>query len=115
MPNVECRVPNEVIPTHSALGIRHSAFISRLILHPSAFILSVTLLAAFLRFSSLPRPPIWGDEAKTFMRSCGSFQQLVDTLATSDFAPLHYLLYWAIAQLTPLTPAVMRLPPAIAG
>jgi hypothetical protein len=68
-----------------------------------------------LRLTYLSRPPIWGDEAKTFMRSCGNFQQLVDTLATSDFAPLHYLLYWAIAQLTPLTPSVMRLPPAIAG
>jgi 4-amino-4-deoxy-L-arabinose transferase-like glycosyltransferase len=87
----------------------------RIIESPAFFLCILTAFAAVLRLTYLPRPPIWGDEAKTFMRACGSFQQLVDTLATSDFAPLHYLLYWAIAQLTPLTPTIMRSAPAIAG
>src|SRR3954466_6640820 len=85
------------------------------ILHPSSFILLLTLVGGFLRFAYLDRPAIWCDEAATFMRVCGTFQQLVDELVIAGFAPLHYLLYWWIRQHTPLTPVVLRLTPAIAG
>src|SRR5678816_1693795 len=87
----------------------------RFISQPAVIVSLITLFGAMLRVMRLGDPPIWGDEAKTFMRACGTFQQLGDNLATSDFAPLHYLLYWAIAQFTKLTPAIMRVPPAIAG
>src|SRR3954452_18321876 len=85
------------------------------ILHPSSLVLLITVLGGVLRFAYLDRPAIWGDEAATFMRVCGTFQQLVDELVIAGFAPLHYLLYCWIGQHTPLSPVVLRLTPAIAG
>jgi 4-amino-4-deoxy-L-arabinose transferase-like glycosyltransferase len=76
----------------------------------------ITLFGGGLRFLYLTKPDLWGDEAATFIRVCGTFQELVDVLAVRGlFTPLHYLLYWWIGQHTPLTPLVMRLPVAIAG
>lgn len=78
-------------------------------------VLGLTLLGGTLRFSFLDRPPIWGDEAMTYMRVSGTYQQMLDALQDWGFAPLHYELYWVTRQLTPLTPFMMRLPTAIAG
>ena len=78
-------------------------------------LLLITAFGAVLRLMYLGTPAIWGDEAAVFRRTCGSLQELFDQLKLTGFVPLHYLLYWAIAQVTTLTPVVMRLPPAIAG
>src|SRR5687767_8792576 len=74
----------------------------------------ITLLGAFLRFVSLDQPALWGDEAFTFSRVCGSYRQMLDILQTDGFMPLHYSLYWWIGQHWDLSPIVMRLPVAIA-
>jgi hypothetical protein len=78
-------------------------------------LLALTLLGGVLRFIYLDRPPLWGDDAFTFMRVCGTYQQMLDALQDWGFAPLHYELLWWIGQQTPLTPFMMRLVPAIAG
>jgi hypothetical protein len=83
--------------------------------HPAFVITLLTIVAGILRFSFMSRPPLWGDEAATYMRVCGTFQELRGELQIAGFGPLHYLLYWWIRQITPLWPWVMRLPPAIAG
>ena len=104
-------------------------------------LLLITLLGGGLRFSSLDQPTIWGDEAATFRRTCGTYAELLDNLRSDGFTPLHYELYWWINQGMPLWaksatvdekitydtalrlapgrvtmgPVVMRLVPAIAG
>ena len=104
-------------------------------------LLLLTLAGGGLRFLSLDRPDIWGDEASTFRRTCGTYGQLLDNLQDDGFVPLHYELYWWINQGMPLwpkavtnhgkttydsalrlangrvkmTPVVMRLVPAVAG
>lgn len=79
----------------------------------------LTVLAGVLRFLRLDQPAIWGDEAATFMRVCGTWPQLLIELQgeqyISGFAPFHYMLYWWIGQQTTLTPFMMRLVPALAG
>lgn len=88
----------------------------RFIVHHSSFIVvCLTLLAAILRFMFLDRPAIWGDEAMTFARVCGTWQQLLDELKIAGFAPLHYVLLWSVGRLTTLTPFFMRLIPAVTG
>jgi hypothetical protein len=78
-------------------------------------VLALTLLGGVLRFIFIERPPLWGDDAFTFMRVCGTYQQMLDALQDWGFAPLHYELLWWIGQQTALTPFMMRLVPAIAG
>ncbi|WP_428936730.1 glycosyltransferase family 39 protein [Fontivita pretiosa] len=102
-------------PGRWSLAIDWSSRPFRLAFHPSSFVVLLTFLAGILRLMYLDRPCLWGDEAATFMRVCGTWQELKEELAIAGFAPLHYLLYWSIAQFTPLSPVVMRLPPAIAG
>ena len=79
------------------------------------WLLAITILGAILRLAWLDHPALWGDEALTYGRVCGTFGQLLDKLEEAGFAPLHYELYWWIAQHARLTPVVMRLVPAIAG
>src|ERR1700733_7844382 len=88
---------------------------SRFIFHPAFTLLLLTLIGGILRFAWLSRPPIWGDEAATYMRVCGTFQELLHQLSIWGFGPLHYLMYWEIRQHTLLTPWMLRLPVAIAG
>src|SRR5258706_7109437 len=78
-------------------------------------LLGITLLGGVMRFSSIPRPPLWGDEPYTYSRVCGEFQEMLDVLQFDGFPPLHYELYWVIRQFRPLTPVTMRIVPAIAG
>ncbi len=76
---------------------------------------ALTLFAGVLRFSLLSRPTIWWDEAATYGRVCGSFQDLLGALQHDGFTPLHYELYWLIGRCVKLTPFVMRFVPALAG
>jgi len=80
-----------------------------------AVIVLLTILGGALRFSFLNRPPIWGDEAMTFMRVSGTYRQLLDRLEDDGFGPLHYQAYWLLRQWRPLTPFMMRLIPAACG
>lgn len=59
-------------------------------------LLLIVLLGAGLRLTRLDQPAIWGDEAATFGRVYGSYQELLDTNATDGFTPLHYELFWWI-------------------
>ena len=61
-------------------------------------VLLLTLIAGALRFSALDRPTIWGDEAATYGRVCGDYQELLDQLTDSAFTPLHYLVEWWVGQ-----------------
>src|SRR3954470_16243543 len=59
-------------------------------------LLLITLLGGALRFTRLEQPQIWFDEAATFSRVCGTYQQMLDVLQDAGFGPLHYHLYWWI-------------------
>jgi hypothetical protein len=91
-----------------------------------AILLAITLAGAGFRFVTLDRPPLWGDEALTYSRVCGSLDEMFDILRYDGFMPLHYELYWWLGhgmpighwQLTSpilLTPKVMRIIPALCG
>jgi 4-amino-4-deoxy-L-arabinose transferase-like glycosyltransferase len=75
----------------------------------------LTLVAAGLRLSFLDRPALWFDEASTFSRVCGTYDQLLERLRDDGFAPLHYELYWVMHRWTQMTPHMMRIVPAVAG
>lgn len=76
---------------------------------------AIILLGALLRFAWLDRPVLWGDEAATWARTCGTFREMLITNRGDGFVPLHYELYWALGKLWKLTTWRMRLVPAIAG
>jgi uncharacterized membrane protein len=78
-------------------------------------VLALTLLGGVLRFINLDYPSLIYDEAATYTRVCGTYQQMLGTLRTDGFVPLHYELYWLMGKVLPLTPFVMRLIPALAG
>lgn len=69
--------------------------------HYSALLLIIAA-GAVLRFWDLDSPPLWGDDAATWSRICGSYQEMLDALREAGFGPLHYELYWWIAQGMPL-------------
>ncbi len=102
------------------------------------YLLVLTIIAGVLRFVSLDRPTIWGDEAATYARISGTYSQLLEQLSDrSIFTPLHYQTLWWIKQGMPMwgkigehelkpshelipggvvmTPFMLRLVPAIAG
>ena len=79
------------------------------------FLVSLTALAGLFRFTYLDRPALWNDEARTYMRICGTYEQLLDLLRSDGFGPLHYEVDWSLAQRFHMTPFMMRLWPAIAG
>lgn len=100
----------------------------RLVVRPWMIVLALTLLGGVLRFAFLDRPAIWGDDAMTFMRISGTYQQLLDSLQDWGFVPLHYELLWWIRQGMPITstfklvpgginmtPTAMRFVPALLG
>lgn len=78
-------------------------------------LLLITLGGGAVRFHHLSFPAFWIDEAFTFSRITGTREQLYDVLKYDGFVPLHYELYWRLAQLTFMTPFMMRLIPALAG
>ena len=61
-------------------------------------VLLLTLIAGVLRFTALDRPAVWGDEAATYGRVCGTYQELLDQLTDSAFTPLHYVVEWWVGQ-----------------
>ncbi|HEX8324164.1 MAG TPA: hypothetical protein VF595_09645 [Tepidisphaeraceae bacterium] len=61
-------------------------------------LLLLTLVAGVLRFVALDRPTIWGDEAATYGRVAGKYEELLNQLADSSFPPLHYQLEWWVGQ-----------------
>ncbi|HMO25028.1 MAG TPA: hypothetical protein PKB10_02055, partial [Tepidisphaeraceae bacterium] len=65
-------------------------------------LLLIIAAGAGLRFWDLDSPPLWGDDAATWSRICGSFQEMLDALREAGFGPLHYELYWWIPQGMPL-------------
>ena len=75
----------------------------------------LVLFGALLRLWQLDHPALWLDEAATYARTCGTFQQLMEQLADDGFMPLHYWLTWAIGQWLDLSPGIIRMPPTIAG
>ena len=63
----------------------------------------------------MSRPALWGDEAATYSRICGDYQDLIDILQFNGFVPLHYEMYnwiqaglpmWARIEHRPVQPAV---------
>ncbi len=75
----------------------------------------IIIAGAVLRFAWLDRPALWGDEAATWARTVGTFEQMLEGNRDDGFVPLHYELYWWMGQNWKLTPLLMRLAPAIAG
>ena len=75
----------------------------------------LTIVGGILRFTRLAHPPLLWDEAATFTRVVGSFDELLNILRYDGFCPLHYELYWVLGKLATLTPIKMCLVPAIAG
>lgn len=75
----------------------------------------ITAAGGIARLATLDRPPIWGDEALTYSRVIGSFPEMMQILRNDGFMPLHYILYWCMAQFVELTPRMMRLIPALCG
>lgn len=95
---------------------------------PILVLLGLTVFAGLLRFHRLDAPALWGDDAATFSRVCGTYQQMLEVLRNAGFGPLHYQLLWWIGQGMPLpggtvlvpggipfTPQVMRFVPALSG
>ena len=78
-------------------------------------LLLITLAGGAMRFSFLDRPPLWGDEAFTYSRVCGTYREMLDILTYDGFPPLHYEAFWVLGKATNLTPRVMRAIPATAG
>lgn len=82
-------------PATPVRSIPRAAFRDRLTF---PLLLLLTLIAGVLRFSALDRPSVWGDEAATYGRVGGTYQELLDQLADSSFPPVHYDAEWWIAQ-----------------
>ncbi len=80
-----------------------------------SILLVMIAIAAILRFSALDRPRLWGDEALTYSRVIGSWDDLFTILRSDGFMPLHYVLYWLLGKMTTLTPGMMRVIPSLCG
>ncbi|MCC6239010.1 MAG: glycosyltransferase family 39 protein [Phycisphaerales bacterium] len=49
-----------------------------------------------LHFAWLDRPTIWGDEASTYVRVMGSYDDLLKEMKRTRFMPLNYQAIWAV-------------------
>jgi hypothetical protein len=66
---------------------------------PLVLLTLITLLAGVLRFWKIGSPSVWGDEAASWSRACGSWQELTDMLRTTGlFMPGHYVSLWWIKE-----------------
>lgn len=81
----------------------------------AVWVLLLTAVAGALRFAWLGYPDLWLDEAATYARTRGTFEQLMRVLATDGFTPLHYWVTWLVGQYTTLTAWTLRAMPAVAG
>src|SRR4051812_27890570 len=82
---------------HARTIWRTSALRSHVVL-----LIAITLFGGVLRFWKLDQPALWGDEALTYSRICGTYQELIDLLQFNGFVPLHYELYHWIKQGMPV-------------
>lgn len=94
------------VPLWQRVWRRHGVLLSLLVM---------TIIGGGLRFLALDRPSLWGDEAATYQRICGTYRQLIDMLQDAWFPPLHYQLYFWLSRHISMDPFGMRLTPAIAG
>lgn len=78
-------------------------------------LLLLTIVGGVLRFLWLDQPAIWGDEAATFRRVCGTFEEMLQTLERDPFGPLFYEFQWWLRQRVQLEPFWLRFLPAVAG
>lgn len=78
-------------------------------------LLALVVLGGILRFGWMDRPCLWGDEAATYRRITGNFGEMLESLRGEGFLPLHYELYWLAHRFFLMTPAAMRMAPAVAG
>jgi 4-amino-4-deoxy-L-arabinose transferase-like glycosyltransferase len=78
-------------------------------------LLALTLLAGCLRFFRIGHPTFWIDEAFTYWRVSGSYEDLIAILRDGGFTPLHYEACWLLGRVTDLSPFHMRLIPAVCG
>jgi hypothetical protein len=78
-------------------------------------LLALTAIAGVSRFYALNHPPIWVDEASTFRRVSGTYEQMLQTMERDPFGPLFYELEWLVRQSHHLTPFWLRFIPALAG
>ena len=76
-------------------------------------LIAITLFGGLLRFFKLSQPALWGDEAWTYSRICGNYQQFIDILQFNGFVPLHYELYQWIASGMPMWARVEHRAPEI--
>ena len=65
-------------------------------------VLLLTLVAGGMRFTALDKPSVWGDEAATWRRVCGSFDELRQELSVVGFMPAHYVATWWVKEGLPL-------------
>lgn len=109
------QTPPQLPPPQSSASSRVPGRVRRLLCNHAVALVVIVAVAAILRFIALDSPPVWGDEAATFGRTCGTYRELIGAMARWAFVPLHYSLIWLIAKFTPLRPVVLRAAPAIAG
>src|ERR1041385_3152663 len=88
--------PQPVRSAESPSTVRRSPY--ALFVSTPFLLLAITIFGGVLRLVRLDQPPLWADEAHTFTRVCGTYQQLIDILQYNGFVPLHYELYWWIKQ-----------------
>ena len=74
-------------------------------------LLALTIVGGALRFWRLDAPAVWGDEAATYRRTTGSYDDLLRELVDDGFTPLHYELYWWLSRGMPLWPRAVPPPP----
>jgi hypothetical protein len=107
--------PPATVDTGQRLATRHTSHLGRLLRNDATALVAIIIAGAVLRGIALDRPPIWGDEAMTFGRVCGTYRELVASLGHWGFVPLHFSLLWLIGQFALLRPALLRTPPAVFG
>jgi hypothetical protein len=103
--------PRMTVAERAARPVSRRAWIHWLLL------LAIILVGGVMRFSYLDKPPIWFDEAATFGRTCGTYQQMLDALEEAGFGPLHYHLEWWIKNGLPLWGRIesVRVPATVMG
>ncbi len=62
----------------------------------------LTVLGGVLRFSSLDRPAVWGDEGRTYARTFSSWQDMLELLRDAGFTPGSYMSAWWLGQGMPV-------------
>lgn len=72
-------------------------------------------VAALVRFQGLGRTSLWYDEAVSWSQSRGSLAELLSSVATDNYPPLHNMVLWLAMPLFGDGEAALRLPSAVFG